>query len=299
MEYLIGPRYLAANHVHIIGGGSSVGKTTFLFQAINHFRKELFPLVYLIDDRPKEGTVAKFAELGIEPWPVEGLIDRKVGTSDEECRRVGRDPEHAYVWMTTSVKRWQEESATKLRTIVLDPAIAFLPCRRVNDYKEVAGACATLSAWALRERVTVMLVWHSNKTKVDELNDIFDAISGSTGIQGYTATKIMLVRGPRGKRNAYVRGPKFGDFVIELQMNDEGVFSLLGVQPVEAHEAAADIELMQWISDDPGGTHWNDICEAAGLSRAGVMRKRANLVGLGYLARVRGRPGFYCTVRSS
>ena len=90
-------------------------------------------------------------------------------------------------------------------------------------------------SWAIKNQITVILVWHVNKVSRNDLNDVFDRLTGSHGVQGHTSTKAFLdVPGPEEKQDKtihlYLRGQHFQDRKIKLLRGDKGTFRLASVE---------------------------------------------------------------------
>lgn len=82
--------------------------------------------------------------------------------------------------------------------VVIDVLADF---RRPKDPKEDPYAydretVKPINAWAEKHRVTVLLIHHTRKMKAD---DVFDEISGSTGLPSAVATMWVLGRAPNGE----------------------------------------------------------------------------------------------------
>jgi len=226
-QYIIDP-HLPANEVHIIGGRSGAGKTHLLYQILDRFRDQLEPILYVAGDRSAKHYKRLFKKLGIEPWPVVSLIDHdanqlKMDTILENVESHQR----CFRWLDSLI----DGMKTKPKVVVLDPAQRFIPCKNLNYQTSAANGFAALMSWAVKNKITVILVWHVSKTKTWDLNDVFDRLTGSHGVQGHTSTKAFLdVPGSYGKQGKpiylYLRGQHFGDLKVRLLRDDKGAFRL-------------------------------------------------------------------------
>jgi hypothetical protein len=226
-EYIIDP-YLPANEAHIIGGRSGAGKTHLLYQILDRFRDQLKPILYVAGDRSAKHYKRLFTKLGIEPWPVVSLIDHDANQlgMDEILENV-ESHQRCFLWLNALINGME----TKPKVVVLDPAQRFIPCKNLNDQTSAANGFAAIMSWAVKNKITVILVWHVSKTKTWDLNDVFDRLTGSHGVQGHTSTKVFLdVPGSYGKEDKpiylFVRGQHFQDRIVRLLRDDKGAFRL-------------------------------------------------------------------------
>ena len=226
-DYIIDP-YLPANEVHIIGGRSGAGKTHLGYQILERFRDQLEPILYVAGDRPAKHYKKLFKKLGIEPWQVVSLIDHdanqlEMGNILENVENHQR----CFRWLDALIGGMK----TKPKVVVLDPAQRFIPCKNLNYQTSAANGFAALMSWAVKNKITVILVWHVSKTKTWDLNDVFDRLTGSHGVQGHISTKAFLdVPGSYGKEGKpiylYLRGQHFQDLKVSLLRDDKGAFRL-------------------------------------------------------------------------
>jgi len=226
-QYIVDP-HLPANEVHIIGGRSGAGKTHLLYQILDRFRDQLEPILYVAGDRSAKHYKRLFKKLGIGPWDVVSLIDYDanqldVGTIVENVE----DHKRPFLWLNALIAGMK----TKPKVVVLDPAQRFIPCKNLNYQTSAANGFAALMSWAVKNRITVILVWHVSKTKTWDLNDVFDRLTGSHGVQGHTSTKAFLdVPGSYTKKDKPIflclRGQHFQDLTVRLLRDDKGAFRL-------------------------------------------------------------------------
>lgn len=81
------------------------------------------------------------------------------------------------------------------RLIVIDIWARFRSMRdpKADAYEQDYNALQALNAWAESRNVTVIVIHHTRKAKSD---DVFEEISGTTGIVGAVATAMILTRSP-------------------------------------------------------------------------------------------------------
>lgn len=87
------------------------------------------------------------------------------------------------------------DARPETRLVVIDIWAKFRAPRdpKADPYEQDYGALQALNAWAERRRVTVLVIHHTRKAKAD---DVFEEISGTTGIIGAVATAMVLTRSP-------------------------------------------------------------------------------------------------------
>lgn len=294
-QYIIDP-YLPANEVHIIGGRSGAGKTHLLYQILDRFRGQLEPILYVAGDRSAKHYKRLFTKLGIEPWPVVSLIDHDANQleMDTIVKNV-EDHQRCFLWLDALINRINP----KPKVVVLDPAQRFIPCKNLNYQTSAANGFAALMSWAVKNKITVILVWHVSKTKTWELNDVFDRLTGSHGVQGHTSTKAFLdVPGSYGKQGKpiylYLRGQHFEDLKVILLRDDKGAFRLAANEDYISME----FPVYQVLPKEP--TQREDIIALvknagnglSSLSKTTIDRQLKELVKRGYAQKP--EHGMYC-----
>lgn len=87
------------------------------------------------------------------------------------------------------------EAHKDTRLIVIDIWARFRPSRdpKADAYEQDYNALQELNAWAESRNVTVIVIHHTRKAKSE---DVFEEISGTTGIVGAVATALILTRSP-------------------------------------------------------------------------------------------------------
>lgn len=87
------------------------------------------------------------------------------------------------------------EAHPDTRLIVIDIWARFRPSRdpKADAYEQDYNALQELNAWAESRNVTVIVIHHTRKAKSE---DVFEEISGTTGIVGAVATALILTRSP-------------------------------------------------------------------------------------------------------
>jgi hypothetical protein len=136
--------------------------------------------------------------------------------------------------------------------IVIDVVSDF---RRPRDPKEDIYAydretVKPLNEFAERHRITVLLIHHTRKAKAD---DVFDEISGSTGLPSAVATMWVLGRAPNGSAEMVLalRGRDLiNDEPLALEWDDyDNQFKILGAA-ADAQQGAERRAVLRVMADD-------------------------------------------------
>jgi len=263
MKWLI-EKYLPFGELHILGGRSGAGKTHLLFQILDKFRTVFDPILYVCSDRPAKTYAALFTKLGIEPWPIISLIDYlgSHGLHDEQ-RPITDDYMWPFNWLSKQLREIQEP---RPKVVVLDAGAIFIPCRNLNQMASAALGFSALTSLAIKEGVTFIIVWHVSKVKVKDLNDIFDRLTGSHGVQGYTSTKAFL-NVEWVHPLLHLRGQHFQDRVITLKRGDHGAFRL----PTRDEVIALEFPVYRFVPNKP--TSLKDIVQIAKTTDKGIAER--------------------------
>jgi hypothetical protein len=136
--------------------------------------------------------------------------------------------------------------------IVIDVLADF---RRPRDPKEDPytydrETVKPINEWAERHRVTVLLIHHTRKMKAD---DVFDEISGSTGLPSAVATMWVLGRAPNGE-NEMVLAMRGRDLIndepLALEWDDyQNRFISVG-SAADSNQSAERRALLKVMADD-------------------------------------------------
>lgn len=236
-------KYLPFGELHILGGRSGAGKTHLLFQILDKCRTIFDPILYVCSDRPAKTYAALFTKLGIEPWPIISLIDFQSDLSAHGLTEHTDNHKYPFHWLS---ERLEEIREPRPKVVVLDAAAIFVPCYSLNQMASAASGFAALTSLGIREGITFILVWHVSKVKVDDLNDVFDRLTGSHGVQGYTSTKAFLDVEGRYPR-LHIRGQHFQDRVVAIKRGDHGSFRL----PTRDEIIAMEFPIYQHVPNNP------------------------------------------------
>ena len=224
---------LPPNQLHLICGRSGIGKTHFMFQLLDRFRDELGPIAYIGTDRIQEQYDELFVRGSIEPWPTVSLIDAQSRELEKGTVDIGyaraldkiikslEQPNKNFKLIDT----WLEKFDPKPRTLILDVAQRFVPCKNLNMSNSVCDGLGLMASWAKFHKIRVILVWHPSKTKISELNDPFDCIANSASVQGCVTTKAILLKDDEpGRFTLRVRTTHMDDFDLPLIKMGDGFF---------------------------------------------------------------------------
>lgn len=173
--------------------------------------------------------------------------------------------------------------------IVIDVAADF---RRPRDPKEDIYAydretIKPLNAFAERHRITVLLVHHTRKAKSD---DVFDEISGSTGLPSAVATMWVIGRAPDGDTILALRGRDLiHDEPLALEWDDDdNQFKIIG-GAADAFQSGERRAVLKLMADDQ---EWTPKALAVELRKpvTNVQQLLKVLLSEGFIDRVgRGR----------
>lgn len=125
------------------------------------------------------------------------------------------------------------------RLVVIDTLARVKPKGRGrNVYDEDTNAIAPLQKLAHDHHVAIVCVHHTNKIK--RTDDIFDTVSGSTGLTG-VADSILILKRPRGQQNAMltVSGRDIEEQELMLSFSS-GIWNLISRGEIEDHNAIND-----------------------------------------------------------
>lgn len=177
------------------------------------------------------------------------------------------------------------------RLVVVDIWAKFRAPRdpKGDPYEQDYGALQQLNAWAERRRVTVIIIHHTRKAKAD---DVFEEISGTTGIIGAVATAMVLTRSPDNAEEQILnlRGRDLiEDDPIALKWDSytcQHIYVATGAEASSSAERRRILELM----DDESEYPVKEIASLVGKSVKAVDNQLRRLIDDNLVARTgRGR----------
>jgi hypothetical protein len=127
---------------------------------------------------------------------------------------------------TEALEQWCD-SVAKPRLIIIDVLAKVRPQRGPNEsfYDWDYRAITPLKKLADQRGIAIVVVHHLNKLQVD---DPFDAVSGTTGLTAAPDSTLILVRGPQGTA-LYGRGRDIEEIETALSFDPvHGVWNALG-----------------------------------------------------------------------
>ena len=134
--------------------------------------------------------------LGAIPWPQHFYIETAWERGEEGIAMLD-------AWM---------EAHPNTKLVVIDILQNFRPARdpKGNPYDQDYDAVKMINAFAERHRIAVLIIHHTRKAKSD---DVFDEISGTTGLSGGVASMWVLGRTPdnSGESILAIRGRDISD----------------------------------------------------------------------------------------
>ena len=159
------------------------------------------------------------------------------------------------------------EAHDDTRLIVIDIWARFRPARdpKADAYEQDYNALQALNAWAESRRVTVIVIHHTRKAKSD---DVFEEISGTTGIVGAVATALILTRSPDvpDEQLLHMTGRDLiVDEPIALKWDNYTCQHIFVATGAEASSSAERRKILS-IMDDDQEYHLKDLAAAVGKS---------------------------------
>jgi RecA-family ATPase len=188
LEYIVAdilPRY----EVHLIGGPSGAGKTTLMFQLIEDWAqsKSVFghdsfptPFIYIPCDRSEDSTLRTMDRMGVTiDVPIYSLVDNNVPANIDTIVRCAQEQLHV-------------KSGTPI-TIFIDAFGTLVPGGKINDYATVGSWLREVNRKCKREKITIIGMGHSTKTKEGEkFDNPRQRFLGSVAWGGFVDTMIFI-----------------------------------------------------------------------------------------------------------
>lgn len=185
-EFLI-DGILPANEVHLLGGSSGSGKTTFAFQIFLANWQQGKPFF----DHESRPVPYVYASLDRSRSSVERTLNR-LGLLSEITRIVCQEdiPEDAITPITTIREILKHYPDSKL---IIIEGIQLLAGERGNGYTSVARVLKAMARFCTHKGVTILGVCHTPKMKIDEgFQHPRESLLGSVSWGAYSDTIIML-----------------------------------------------------------------------------------------------------------
>lgn len=269
MKYIYKP-YLPANGVHCLAGTYGTGKTTLLFQILPLL---MIPFAYIMADRSLEAYEETRVRIEAPLFPCFSIIDAKAASIKDKSPKPG-------TWLQWT-EEWIKTLTPSPELLVFDTGITALPAiSNFNDQRQTTHAMVDLKAWCLANQKTVILVWHTSKTKkTEDYFTIFNRTSGSHALLAFADSKAVLTSPDEHPDGAslFLRGQNFPDTQFKLDRDEVGRFTLR----VDNDE----YDIMSLIGDDEVSI--DDLTAATGKSRSSVYRQISKCVEAGMLKQPR------------
>lgn len=159
------------------------------------------------------------------------------------------------------------EAHPDTRLIVIDIWARFRPSRdpKADAYEQDYNALQELNAWAESRNVTVIVIHHTRKAKSE---DVFEEISGTTGIVGAVATALILTRSPDmpDEQLLHMTGRDLIiDEPIALKWDNYTCQHIFVATGAEASSSAERRKILSVMADDQE-YHLKDLAAAVGKS---------------------------------
>lgn len=282
-EYLIDP-ILPCNEIHLIGGPSGAGKTTWLFQMLCDWQ-------------------AGKAILGFESHPCAWKYlsaDRSMATTQETLRRVNAkvfdDQIHSLIETHSevsvdSVLRWCDKHFKGGGLLILDGFLSLTPGGRINDYDTVKGFLTNFRNEMAKRHITVLGSVHSTKVRENDLIlNPRQRVAGTVAWAGFSETIFIIEPASYKKeeeshhRILHILPRNAAEFQLRLQFDGRGILV----------EQAADVEntvmLAKLLKLAPGTALSSETLQewgkAEGISRRSIFRWIDEAMRAGQLERV-------------
>ena len=304
MNYLF-PPYLPAGQVHVLAGSSGTGKTTLLTQALADPRITWGRVLYVGADRTMESYLQLQVRLGLTLPPTIrffSLVDemgKRIGAASLRADRITKlldsqstDSLFSLMWIEKLLRDAPAD------TVILDPAAPLLEISNFNDMRQVSRCMVFMAAWARHLNCTIILVFHTNKTKKDgDFLNVMNRISGSHALLGYASTKALLCskdeldNGPA----LVLQGQHFADTVLFLARSEYGALFITTPDTKEAEEAL-DCPLLVYFPPDGAPIDPDALAKASSIPHRSVFRQLKTLVDSGLVTK--SSRGLYSLVRA-
>jgi hypothetical protein len=188
IPYIISP-IMPTEEVHLIGGPSGAGKTTFLFQMIEDwaqsqpvlgYESHPRPFLYIPCDRSEASTARTIERIGCKvPIPVFSLVDHNVPCTIDNISKVSRE-------------QLKVKSDAQI-VLFIDAFGTLVPGGKINDYATVGSWLREVNRKCKREHMTIIGLGHSTKTKEGEtFNNPRQRFLGSVAWGGFVDTMIFI-----------------------------------------------------------------------------------------------------------
>ena len=190
MQFLLDP-YIPLAQVHVLAGSSGTGKTTILSQALTA-DLPWGKVLYVATDRTEDSILAlwRTLDLTLPHVTTYSLVDEIASKLKKNPAALHSPEGSSALFSLQAISRL----SAGFNTLILDPAAPLMPLKNFNDTGQVARAMCHLAAWAKNQSLTIILVFHTNKTKKDgDFMNPFNRISGSHALLGYASTKALLL----------------------------------------------------------------------------------------------------------
>lgn len=265
-----------AKCLHLLGGLSGTGKTTWLLEQLykwdhgepvmGRYQSNPCPWIYVVIDRGLEEDDRTLLRLGLDEWaaPIYGVTDIL-----EEYGN-GGDIEQ-FDWIT-----WMEQHPAEL--FVISGFQALLPSASRAQNKAELQWCVNLRSRVLTQGKTVIGITHSPKgTVTDQISQVRNGFLGTASLMGNVSTCILFEKvssstTPADKnevhesqrRRVWLSGNGFPDYTVEYELDEKGRF----VEMAEhVHELNLEALLRSWNHVEPITTdilvQWAQRCDCS------------------------------------
>lgn len=187
-----GKPFMPRHGVHVIGGASGAGKTTFLFQLLTTMRREgtffgrptrNLKIAYATLDRDYAETDETLERMGIDKtqWPIYQYDLRLALQSDID--------DHRIEVLLDSIHKLQPAA----EVIIIDGIMMVAMHGRINEYQAMAFWFGRIKQWCNRHNIAVIGLVHSTKNKKgQEITDPRQMVLGSVASAGVLGSMLIF-----------------------------------------------------------------------------------------------------------
>lgn len=185
---------LVTEQVHILAGASGAGKSTLLLQQVEAWTQGNTGIIPALDLTPFNHITWIAADRGGEASRRTANLIIPAGKSFQLVDIVS-SPSFKVEWFNNgdlTLKHALDLVAAHSQLVILDPVMPFLQ-GKPNDYRDMMVSLIKLGRLAASMHKTFLSTHHATKARTDfTFKRAQDAISGSSALQGYSGTQMIL-----------------------------------------------------------------------------------------------------------
>jgi hypothetical protein len=196
------------------------------------------------------------------------LLDREPDKGLWPMDRMSLVPKPLARPAVTEIKEWIEEVANP-RLVILDTMGRCLPEPERTGYQKDVDRLSPIHEFTTRENLAILLVTHTNQTKIEPGDDWMTRVTGTTGIIA-TADTTMLLDARRGDPDGvlHVTGRDIPD--REDTIRRVGAWWQVFDGPKVGALGDRSVQIVEWVSAQPAPVGAQNISTALDIPRATV-----------------------------